>query len=58
MKHVQIPYKSSKNKKLTKEQKAYNHTLSKQRIKVENVIREVKIFDIFDETYRNKGRRF
>ena len=58
MKNVEIPYKSSKNNKLTKEQKQYNHALSKQRIKVENIIREIKIFDIFDETYRNKGKRF
>ena len=56
--NVEIPYKSSKYKKLTKEERTHNHMLSKKRIKVENVIREVKIFDIFDETYRNKWRRF
>jgi len=51
---VELPYKSSKLKKLTKEQKQYNHQHSKVRIKAENKIREIKIFDIFDETYRNK----
>jgi len=56
--NVELPYKSSKLKKLTKEQKQYNHQHSKVRIKAENKIREIKIFDIFDETYRNKWRRF
>lgn len=44
--------------KLTKEQKAYNKEVSKQRMLVENVIREVKIFKIVADKYRNRRKRF
>lgn len=54
--HAEIPFKKPKNGKLTDEQKAYNRNLSRKRIKVENVIREVKIFKILSETYRNRRR--
>ena len=40
----------------TAEQRAYNRDLSRKRIKVENVIRELKIFKILSETYRNRRR--
>ena len=49
-----MPYKASKLKPLIKDQKKRNKELSSERIRVENKIREIKIFDIFDEKYRNK----
>jgi transposase len=52
------PIKKKRNQKLDKEQKVFNHNLSKQRIKVENIIRRLKIFRILKETYRNRRRRF
>ena len=44
------------NGELAEEQKAYSRDLSRKRIKAENVIREVKIFKILSETYRNRRR--
>jgi hypothetical protein len=38
---------------LTEEEKIYNNNLSSRRIKVENKIREIKIFKILSDTYRN-----
>ena len=51
---AEIPFKKTRNGELTAEQKAYNRNLSKKRIKVEHVIREVKVFKIMSETYRNR----
>ncbi|HEN9226660.1 TPA: IS5 family transposase [Streptococcus agalactiae] len=55
---AQTPRKSSKLKPLTLEDKTYNHTLSKERIKVENIFAKVKTFKIFSTTYRNRRKRF
>ena len=55
---AQTPRKSSKLKPLTLEDKAYNHTISKERIKVENISVKVKTFKIFSESYRNRRKRF
>ena len=52
-----IPIKSSKNHPLTEEEKAFNTALSKSRIVIEHVNREIKIFRICKETYRGKGER-
>jgi ribosomal 30S subunit maturation factor RimM len=43
---------------LTKEQKKSNKVLSSQRITVEHVNREIKIFKIISERYRNRRKRF
>jgi hypothetical protein len=48
----------NQKKELTTEQKKYNHKLSKKRIKVENVIREVKIFEILSDSYRNRRKNY
>ncbi len=56
--HAQTPRKSRKLKPLTLEDKAYNHALSKERIKVENIFAKVKTFKIFSTTYRNRRKRF
>ena len=55
---AQTPRKSSKLKPLTLEDKSYNHVLSKERIKVENIFAKVKTFKLFSTTYRNRRKRF
>ena len=52
-----IPFKASKKHPLTEEQKAFNTALSKRRVAIEHINREIKIFRICKETYRNKGNR-
>jgi len=54
--HAQIPYKKPKGGQLSKEQKQENHALSKERIRVENTIREIKIFKIMADPYRNRRK--
>lgn len=56
--HAELPIKGTKKKPLTKAAKLYNHTISSQRIMVEHVIREIKIFKIISDRYRNRRRRF
>lgn len=55
---VCLPYKKSKYHPLTETQKQHNTALSKFRIRVEHVIRSLKIWRILKETYRNRRRRF
>ncbi|WP_152315960.1 IS5 family transposase [Streptococcus pneumoniae] len=55
---AQIPRKSSKLKPLTVEDKTYNHALSKERSKVENIFAKVETFKMFSTTYRNHRKRF
>jgi IS5 family transposase len=52
-----IPFKSSKKNPLTEEQRIFNTWLSRIRITIEHINRELKIFRICKETYRNKGKR-
>ena len=52
-----VPFKGSKLHPLTEEQKAFNTILSKYRVAIEHVNREIKIFRICKETYRGKGQR-
>ena len=54
---VLLPKKQSKLKKLTKVEKRANRELARIRIRVENVIRRLKIFRILAERYRNRRRR-
>lgn len=44
--------------KLTQEQKASNKKLSSKRITVEHINREIKIFKIMSERYRNRRKRY
>ena len=53
-----LPHKKSKLHPLTKEQKAANRQLSRERFVVEHIIRSVKIFRILSERYRNRRKRF
>lgn len=49
---VDIPYKKSKKKPLTKDERAYNHGLSSFRIRVEHGIAKLKSFRMLAERYR------
>jgi uncharacterized protein (DUF2344 family) len=55
---TELPFKSSKTKPLTKEQKKHNHCLAADRVVVEHVVRELKIFKILAYPYRNRRKRF
>lgn len=54
---IEFPYKGSKNKSLDKEEKEYNTALSRVRIRVENIIGDIKIFRIPSDRDRNKRMR-
>ncbi len=53
-----MPKKKSKLHELTEEEKEYNKQLSKKRIAIEHINRELKIFRIMKETYRNHQNRY
>lgn len=55
---TELPFKASKNKSLDLEDNAYNHALSRIRVKVENVLGQIKIFKILSDRYRNKNKRY
>jgi hypothetical protein len=57
-KNSKTPVRKRRNISLTKEEKEYNKQLSKQRMLVENIIREIKIFKIVADKYRNRRKRF
>eukprot|EP01132_Coremiostelium_polycephalum_P000124 gene124-170_t len=50
---VILPYKESKKNPLGKEERLHNKYLSSFRMKVEHKIREIKLFKITSEVYRN-----
>lgn len=56
--NVTLPLKNSKLRRLTKEEKKANRELARRRVKVENVIRRLKIFRILSERYRHRRKRF
>lgn len=49
---LEIPYKKSKNKPLAKDERAYNHALSRFRVIVENRIAPMKFFRILADKFR------
>ena len=55
---TELPYKASKNKPLDKEEKEYNRGLPSFRVRVENVLAQMKVFRILSDRYRNKRRRY
>jgi len=57
LRNAVIPFKASGKHPLTDEQKQFNTELSRIRVSIEHVNRELKIFRICKETYRGKGRR-
>ena len=54
----QTPQRKPPKQPLSKAAKRANRELASLRITVEHVIRDLKIFRILKETYRNKRRRF
>ncbi len=57
-KNSRIPYVGYKKRPLTKEKKQCNNQLRRRRIRIENVIRQCKIFRIVKQTYRGKHRNY
>jgi hypothetical protein len=55
---IDIPYKKSKNKPLTTEERDYNHALSSFRVRVEHSIGRLKFFRILSERYRYRRNRY
>ena len=53
-----IPYKRPRKSQLSQEQKQYNREQARVRIKVEHVIRLLKVFRILSSRYRNRRKRF
>ncbi|WP_406829725.1 transposase family protein [Wolbachia endosymbiont (group A) of Trypoxylon clavicerum] len=56
--NVIIPYKKYRKKPLTPEQKEHNRRLASFRMRVENKIREIKIFKIMSNVYRNFQKKY
>lgn len=54
----EFPYKSTQTKPLDQEEKGYNRALSRLRVRVENIIGDLKTFKILSERYRNKRKRY
>jgi hypothetical protein len=52
-----VPFKKGKNRPLTEEEKAFNRQLARERIAIEHVNREIKIFKIMSDRSRNRRRR-
>ena len=55
---TELPYKKGKGKPLNKEEKEYNRALSRFRVKVENVLAQLKVFKVLSNRYRNKRKRY
>ncbi len=54
----ELPKKRSRKNPLSKEDKRRNQEISSSRCLIENIIRELKIFRILAERYRNRRKRF
>lgn len=54
---TEIPFKQSKNRKLTREEKEYNTALSRIRVTVEHTLARIKNFKIMAERYRNRRKQ-
>ncbi len=56
--NAKIPYKKSKYHKLSEEEKEFNKQLSKERVEIEHINREIKKFRIMKDTYRSHIDRY
>jgi hypothetical protein len=54
----ELPIKKPKGGQLTREDKAYNRSLARERIGIEHVNRRLKTFRILAGRYRNRRRRY
>ena len=57
-KNSETPKKKSKKRRLTKEEKANNKRLAKERVLVEHINRRLKVFKILSLRYRNRRKRY
>ena len=57
-KKTELPYKTSKNHKLDHDEKDYNRALARIQVKIEPILRDIKIFQIMTICYRNKLKRY
>lgn len=53
-----MPYKATKTKPLSEEEKEYNQSLSRLRVVVEHILGDIKTFRILADRYRNKRKRY
>ena len=53
----EFPFKKSKKRPLSLEERAFNRRLARERIAIEHINREIKIFKIMSDRYRNRRRR-
>ncbi len=56
--HSITPHKASKARPQTPEERLENRALASTRLRVEHVIRQLKIFRVLKEVYRHRRRRF
>nr|WP_255674529.1 transposase family protein [Deinococcus sp. 6GRE01] len=56
--HSVTPHKATKKAQLTPEQRQQNRELASTRLRVEHVIRRLKIFRVLKDVYRHRRRRF
>ena len=56
--NASVPFKATKKKPLTKEQERFNRELARERILIEHLNRECKIFRICKEQYRGKHKNY
>jgi len=53
----EVPFKKSKKCPLSPEEKAFNRRLARERVVIEHVNRQIKVFKIMSDRYRNRRRR-
>jgi DDE superfamily endonuclease len=58
LKNCLTPFKKPRNGELTKDEKWWNKTLAQERVKIENINREIKIFKICNLRRRHKQKKF
>ena len=56
-KNSEIPFKKGKDRPLSGEENMFNRCLARERIVIEHVNREIKVFKMMSERYRNRRRR-
>lgn len=56
--HSITPHKVTKARRLTPEERQENRVLASTRLRVEHVIRRLKIFRVLQDVYRHRRRRF
>ncbi|GGM53015.1 hypothetical protein GCM10008956_31290 [Deinococcus arenae] len=56
--HSVTPHKATKKASLTPEQRQQNRELASTRLRIEHVIRRLKVFRVLKDVYRHRRRRF